>query len=317
MRNVVPALLLVAAAAGCANTSGNTAAACQPLKVKRAARAKSFGGTVFTIVMENHSYADIIGNTLQAPFINQLASQSAVARGYHDSYVHPSEPNYIWLVAGENFGILNDNDPGAGNHITSKSHLVDQIEAAGLTWKAYQESMGAACGVVSHGEYAAKHDPFVYFDDVAGFDGTAMAGSPRCSEHVVDYSELEADVAAGQLPDYAFITPNLIDDMHDGSVADGDAWLAREVPKILGAAAFDAGGVLFLLWDEGGGLPAGDDPPFIAISPHARRGFVSTTPYDSSSYLKTVQTILGLDILPCAPNAATVPAMSDLFTVPL
>jgi phospholipase C len=317
MRKIGPALLLVVAAVGCSNTSGNTAVTCQPLKVKSATRANGFGGTVFTIVMENHSYADIIGNTSEAPFINQLAAGNAVARGYHDSYVHPSEPNYIWLVAGENFGILNDNDPGAGNHITSQSHLVDQIEGAGLSWKAYEESMGNACGVVSRGEYAAKHDPFVYFDDVAGFDGSVMAGSPRCSAHVVDFGTLATDLAAGEMPDYAFITPNMIDDMHDGSIADGDAWLAREVPKILGSAAFRDGGVLFLLWDEGGGLPPGDDPPFIAISPNARRGYVSTALYDSSSYLKTVQMILGLDLLPCAPNATTVPVMADLFTVPL
>jgi acid phosphatase len=314
MRNILAALLV--AAAGCGNTSGNTAVACQPLSVTHAKRASSFSGSVFTIVMENHSYADIIGSQ-DAPFINQLAMQNAVAKGYHDSFVHPSEPNYIWLVAGENFGILNDNDPGPANHIAATSHLADQLENAGLTWKSYQESMGGSCGLVSVGEYAAKHDPFVYFDDLNGWNGSVMKGSARCQDHVVDFAQFEVDLDAGQLPDYVFITPNLLDDMHNGSVAAGDAWLARVVPKILGSDAFNRGGVLFLLWDEGGGLPPGDDPPFIAISPYARRGFVSTTPYDSSSYLKTVQLMLGVDILPCVPAPTKVLAMSDLFTVPL
>ena len=85
--------------------------------------------------------------------------------------------------------------------------------------------------------------------------GTARPFSPsaRCTEHVVDYSQLDADLAAGSVPEYVFITPNLTNDMHDGSIAQGDAWLAREVPKILASDRFKQGGVLFLLWDEGSG----------------------------------------------------------------
>src|SRR5678815_1761201 len=101
-------------------------------------------------------------------------------------------------------------------------------------------------------------------------------------------------------PKYVFITPNLDNNMHDGSVAQGDAWLSREVPKILGSDAFNKGGVLFLLWDEGSGtLSKGDDPPFIAISPNAKAGYVSNVDYDTSSYLKTVQQVLGVEELPC------------------
>jgi phospholipase C len=221
------------------------------------------------------------------------------------------------MVAGENFGILNDNDPGPTNHIASQSHLADQIERAGLTWKSYQESMGAPCGLVSHGGYAVKHDPFAYFDDINGWNGSALQPPPRCAEHIVDYSQLAVDLAAGNVPDYAFITPNLQDDMHDGSIAAGDAWLAREVPSILTSDAFAKGGVLFLLWDEGGGVIAADDPPFIAISPNARPGYVSQVSYDSSSYLKTVEALLGVEPLPCSATPAAVPTMNDLFTVPL
>jgi acid phosphatase len=221
------------------------------------------------------------------------------------------------MVAGENFGILNDNDPGASNHIASTSHIADQIERAGLSWKTYQESMGNPCTLYSHDLYAAKHNPFIYFDDINGWNGTAMTAPPRCLEHVVDYSQLDADLASGKMPQYAFITPNLQNDMHDGSVAQGDAWLSREVPKILGSDAFNHGGVLFLLWDEGGGLIAGDDPPFIAVSPNAKPGYVSQTPYDASSFLKTVETMLGVDALPCSSTPNAVNAMSDLFSAPL
>jgi phospholipase C len=269
---------------------------------------------VFTIVMENHSRAQIIGSAA-APFINSLAAQGAEAAGYHDSYVHPSEPNYIWMIAGENFGILNDDDPNPRGGITSQSHLADQIEAGGLTWKSYQESMGAPCGLTSHGTYAVKHNPFAYFNDINGSDGTAFHPTARCTEHIVDYSVLDADLTSGQLPDYVFITPNMINDMHDGSVAQGDAWLAAEVPKILASDRYKNGGALFLLWDEGSSQ--GDDPPFIVVSPNAKAGFVSQTDYDTSAFLKTVEMILGVAPLPCDPQPDSVPAMADLFTAPL
>jgi phospholipase C len=312
----LPIALPISLIAACANTSGNTSLQCRPISSDRASRPSGWTGTVFTIVMENHSRADVLSGP-DTPFIQSLARQGAVAAGYHDSLVHPSEPNYVWMVAGENFGILNDDDPGPAQHIDSQSHVADQVERAGLTWKAYQEGMGAPCGLESHGEYATKHDPFVYFDDINGWDGTGFARTARCIDHIVDYSQLAADLAANQVPDYVFITPDLLDDMHDGSMAEGDAWLSREVPKILASNAFKNGGVLFLLWDEGGGLPPQDDPPFIVVSPNAKSGYVSNVDYDTSSYLKTVEKIFGVEALPCSSAPAAVQTMKDLFTVPL
>jgi hypothetical protein len=323
LTGLVPTVALAIAGCGAqSSTAGNTLAECRPLAAPTAASASGvlstrpagLDGSVFVIVMENHSRGDIIGNA-SAPYINGLAQQYAQAAGYHDSYIHPSEPNYLWMVAGENFGILNDNDPGPANTASSQSHLADQIENAGLTWKSYQESMGAPCGLKSHGAYAAKHNPFVYFNDINGWNGTSFQPPARCTEHVVDYSQLDADLAAGQVPTYAFITPNMINDMHDGSVADGDKWLSREVPKILASDAYKHGGVLFLLWDEGSS--GGDDPPFIVISPNAKPTYVSQKDYDTSAYLKTVQTILAVEPLPCDAEPASVPIMDDLFAVPL
>jgi phospholipase C len=317
MRKFAPvaAALTIVAAVGCANTSGNTAVSCNGVSAQDAKPSHDWQGTVFTIVMENKGKKDIMGNS-SAPFINSLAQQNAVAAGYHDSYVHPSEPNYLEMVAGENFGVLDDDEPSS-HHIDAKAHIADQLELQGMTWKAYEESMGAPCGLTGQYPYEPKHNPFVFFNDINGWDGKQFNPATRCNQHVVDYSQLDADLAAGTLPKYVFITPNMISDMHDGSVADGDAWLSREVPKILGSKAFNNGGVLFLLWDEGGGYPQGDDPPMIVISPHAKRGFVSQTPYDTSSYLKTAQKILGLQSLPCNPKSDSVQSMDELFDVPL
>jgi phospholipase C len=308
---------IAAALVGCTstNTAGNTSATCQPVAVAAASPPVGWDGTVFTIVMENKSRGDILGNA-DAPFINQLVKQGALANGYHDPYVHPSEANYLWMVSGENFGVLDDSDP-IDHPITSKSHLADQIEAAGLTWKTYQESMGAPCGVTSHDRYAAKHDPFVFFTDINGWDGTQFQPSQRCLDHVVDYSQLAKDVAANTIPKYAFITPNLDDDMHDGTIKQGDQWLSQEVPKLMATDAYKNGGVIFLLWDEGGGSPAADDPPFLAISPYANAGMTSQVDYDTSSYLKTVQTVLGITELPCNVDPTSVEIMSDMFAVPM
>jgi hypothetical protein len=296
------------------NDSGNTSVACRPITQTVADRPAGWQGTVFTIVMENHSSSQIFGDA-DAPYINALAAQGAVAAGYHDSYVHPSEPNYLWMVAGENFGILDDNDPGPSNAIASQSHLADQIELAGLTWRAYEDGMGQPCGLQSHDRYAAKHDPFVYFTDIDGWDGTQFVPGARCTEHVVDYSALDADIAADAVPDYVFITPDLDHDMHDGTVAQGDAWLATEVPKILATNAYQRGGVLFLLWDEG--ASSGDSPPFIVVSPNVTPGTVSQTSYDTSSFLLTVEKMLGVEALPCSADPGAVAPMSDLFAIPL
>jgi hypothetical protein len=302
--------------AGCHGpaTYGNTDVACRPLTVAKAARPAAWRGTVFVIVMENHSSDQIAGNAA-APTFQSLFAMGAQAAGYHDPYVHPSEPNYLWMVAGENFGILDDNDPGPQNTVASTSHLADQIEHAGLTWRAYEESMGAPCGLVSHDTYAAKHDPFVYFDDINGWDGATFAPGARCFDHVVDYSQLADDLASGRAPDYAFITPDLQHDMHDGTIAQADAWLASALPPILGSDAYKQGGALFVLWDEG--ASESDDPPFVAASPNGRPSFVSQVPYDTSSFLLTVEKMLGVDALPCAAQPTTVQAMADLFSAKL
>jgi phospholipase C len=321
MRTSLEKLLLgsftgVLAIAGCADTSGNTSVECAAISATEAKPPAEWKGTVFTIVMENKSRGDIFGNS-SAPYINALAKDNAVANNYHDNYVHPSEPNYIWMIAGQNFGILDDGDP-AKHSIDSTSHIADQLELAGLTWKTYQQSMGEPCGVTSHGRYAAKHNPFVYFDDINGWDGKTFQPSPRCNEHVVDYSELANDIANNTLPKYVFITPDLDHDMHDGSIATGDAWLAQEMPKLMSTDAYKNGGVIFLTWDEGSGtFGSDDDPPFLAISPLVKPGFASSVRYDTSSYLLTVQSILGVEPLPCAEDRTAVKSMTDLFTAPV
>jgi phospholipase C len=274
--------------------------------------------TVFIILMENHSWSSITSST-SANYINKtLVPMSSYATQYYNPPgIHPSEPNYIWLEAGDNFGIIDDADPDpASRHLTTTDHLATQLEKAGVSWKAYQEDIsGAECPIASAGLYAAKHDPFVFFDDTTN---NISATSAHCIAHVRPYSELATDLAGSKAAQYNFITPNLCNDMHgaggctsSNTIKMGDTWLSTEVPKILASAQYKDGGALFVTWDESSG---GDGPiGMIVVSPLAKGGgYNNTTHYDHSSTLKTMEEIFGVTLLRGAAAAGT-NDLADLF----
>ena len=166
---------------------------------------------------------------------------------------------------------------------------------------------------------AVQGTPFEKLSDqMVGPLAYGISDDPVAAAKVLHAYAKENDklvIKGGAMPNYVFITPNLVNDMHDGSISQGDTWLANEVPKILASSAYQNGGALFVLWDEGSSQ--GDDPPFMVVSPHARAGFVSQVEYDTSAFLKTTQAMLGVEALPCATDPAIVPVMSDLFTAPM
>jgi len=252
--------------------------------------------TVFLVLMENHNWSDIQGSA-SAPYLNSLLSMGAHAEQYFNPPgIHPSEPNYLWLEAGSNFGILNDLNPST-NHQSTTDHLVTQLETAGVTWRSYQEGIsGTTCPLTAVGHYAPKHNPMVFFDDVTNTNSTTSA---RCIAHVRPYTELATDLSAGTVAQYNFITPDLCHDMHNtcqplnNSVAQGDTWLAGTVPRILRSAAYRRNGAIIITWDEGEG---GDGPiGMIVLSPLARgHGFASYVRYTHSSTLRTLEEIFGV-----------------------
>jgi phosphatidylinositol-3-phosphatase len=270
--------------------------------------------TVFLIVMENHNWSQI-KDSPSAPYINQtLLPMGAHAEAYYNPPgLHPSEPNYLWLEAGTNFGIRNDHDP-ATNHQSSTDHLTALLDAAGISWKSYQEGIkGDNCPLASRKLYAAKHNPMVFFDDVTNQND---AKSAHCIGHVRPYSELAGDLANGTVARYNFITPDLCHDMHNSSgcttsdtVKNGDTWLAAEVPTILDSAAYQDGGIVFITWDEG----EGSDGPIgmIVLSRDAKAGYSNSIPYSHSSTLRTLQEIFGVE--PLLGDAANATDLSDLF----
>jgi hypothetical protein len=268
--------------------------------------------TVFVIVMENQNWARILGDT-NCPYINNTLLPLASRAEYYftPTNLHPSEPNYIWLEAGTNFGILDDGSPTT-NHVCSTHHLVNLLEGAAVSWRTYQEGYIAGTDPLTNNyPYLARHNPFVFFDDVA-------TNQARLTNHFRPYSELSPDLQANNVARYNFITPNITNDMHDAVSVDssprrqGDDWLAQEVPKILASAAYTNKGALFILWDEGDNNVSDGPIGLILVSPLARgRGYTNRHYYTHSSFLRTLQEIFG--VRPLLGDAAHAADLSDLF----
>jgi hypothetical protein len=268
--------------------------------------------TVFLIVLENRDWAGIVGNS-SCPYINNtlLPLASRAERYYTPPNLHPSEPNYLWLEAGTNFGIRDDLPPTV-NRVRSTNHLVTLLSGAGISWKAYQENIsGAECPLADSFPYIARHNPFVFFDDVT--ESTA-----DCTNHIRPYEELAADLAANTAARYNFITPNATNDMHHlapGSLSlekQSDDWLAREVPKILASPAYANNGALFIVWDEGDNEVSDGPIGLILLSPLAKgHGYANKIYYAHSSLLRTLQEIFGVE--PLMGDAVNATDLSDLF----
>ncbi len=274
-----------------------------PVQVQPSPRAAIAGGNpahIAVLVMENEEFGDIIGSP-SAPYINGLARRYALARGMY-AIGHPSLPNYLALTGGSRFGISSD----CTSCSVRASSIVDQLAHAHLSWRAYMEGLPRACFTGSgSGDYAKKHDPFVYY--------TRVVGNPASCANVVSLARLGRDERGGTLPRFVWITPNLCHDMHDCSVATGDRFLSRLVPPLLRSLGHS--GLLFLTWDEGASddgccrLASGGHVVTIVAGPGALRGARMNSPADHYSVLQTIEDLLGLPRLrgaacPCTPSLA-------------
>ncbi len=302
-----PLLLGVLSAVGpAAAARPATAAAAGPCG--RVATAPQYKHVIW-IWMENRSYRSIIGSA-QAPFINRLAAECGLATNYHN-VSHPSLPNYIAATSGLGYSAISKFTPDCSPS-SSCSTSARSIFSQGETWRAYEESMPSTCDRSNSGEYAVRHNPPPYYTTLTG-----------CAKFDVPYSRLATDLAAGKLPAFSFITPNLIDDMHDGTVADGDKWLASNLPKILSSPEYHSGStVVILTWDEGENGAAskcatnttdvGCHVATIVISPSTKPGTKSATLFNHYSLLGTAEQLLHLSKLGLA---ASFPTMTKAFNL--
>jgi phosphatidylinositol-3-phosphatase len=265
---------------------------------------------VFLIVLENHAFSQVIGSPFM-PYLNSLAAQHSLATNYFAN-THPSIGNYFMLTTG-NIETNNDAFPGT----VSSDSIPRAFASAGKTWKAYMESLpsvGYTGGDVY--PYFKHHNPFAYMTDVLGSSAETANLSP--------FTQLASDMAAGALPNFAFIAPNAEDDGHDcptgGSacldtdkLAAADNWLKNNIDPLIKSPAL-ANSVFIIVFDEsldvdvvnGGGKIA-----WVMAGSHVKSAFKSTTTYQHQSTLRLIMDLLGVADHP--GNSATAPTMLEFF----
>ncbi|MGD0220119.1 MAG: alkaline phosphatase family protein [Acidimicrobiales bacterium] len=258
-----------------------TSARCGTLR-----RVPSYHHVVW-ILMENEGYTNIIGSPA-APYLNGLAASCGLASNYA-AVSHPSLPNYIALTSGSTQGITDDAEPSA--HRLSVASVFSELAG---DWRALEESMPENCDKVTSGDYAARHNPAVYYTDL----------TTTCPKDDIPLRQ-PLNLSAA----FTFITPNICDDMHSCPVATGDAWLSRFVPRILNSAPYRANmTVLFITFDEG--TTASNTVPTFVIAPSVPRALRVASAYTHYSLLRTTEQLLRL-----APfgAAARAPSMLAAF----
>ena len=251
---------------------------------------------VYVIIFENKEYSSVVGSS-SAPYINSLISQYGLSTSFYAER-HPSEPNYIALTSGGTQGIADD-----GVYNLGVNNLFDQITASGRTWKSVMQGYPGNCSTVSSssavtdgvgksGAYVRKHDPAISYTSISG-------NSAKCA-NITNLASFDPAAA-----NFQFITPNMINDMHDGTVADGDNFLKAFLPKITSSSAF-ANSVVYVTFDEGTtNVNGGGHIMTIAITPNMTASYKTSASYTHYSMLRTIEQAWGLPYLGGAASASS------------
>jgi hypothetical protein len=284
---------------------------------------------VIVFMFENENLGSVIDNK-KAPYMSSIATECGYASNYSDNCFSTnlvSLPHYLALTSGSNC------DTGLGTTGTTCITTDEQpvtttlsttsIFAQATSWKGYQESMPSNCGTSASGEYAAKHNPPAYYSTltscstydipIAAVTCNAKTTMTSCGSPSNAFTD---DLAADTLPAYSFVTPNLLNDMHDGTVTQGDNWFYTYLPLVLQSKAYLNGQVaIFVLWDEQSTLVFGGPTPNFFVSPYITAGTVSATQVNHFSSLLAAEKMLGITTyLGCAsgtpPGGGTCPAGS-------
>jgi hypothetical protein len=239
------------------------------------------------VVMENHSYNDIIGSS-SAPYITSLSKSGAnFTRSF--AVTHPSEPNYLALFSGSTQGITDDSCP----HSFATANLGSELITAGKSFTGYSESMPSDgyTGCQS-GQYYRKHNPWVNFTNVPS------SSNLRFSDFPSNYSTL---------PSVSVVVPNICNDMHDCSVATGDTWLKNHIDSYVQWAKAN-NGLLILTFDEDD-HSQNNQIPTIFIGQHVKTGNYS----EQVNHYRVLRTIEDAYSLAYAGNSANYSPITDVW----
>lgn len=261
-------------------------ASAQPLAVQPCGRSTGSPAHykhVIWIVMENHSFGQVIGSE-DAPFENSLAQACGLATHYR-AVTHPSLPNYLAATGGATFGVRHDRFPAA--KAIDAPTVFSEVAGSGRQWRTYSESMAGNCR--AEGRFGFARNPAAYF----------AGPRQRCARWdvpmgTVDHGNLASALANNHLPAFSLMIPNLCDATHGCPVSRGDAWLSRWIDRITSSASYrDGSTAVFLTWDEGNN-DRGRHVPLIAVSPTTPRGATTGARFDHYSLLKTTADLLGI-----------------------
>jgi hypothetical protein len=332
---------------------------------------------VFIIILENKGFDETFGPGSPAVYLSQtLTQQGQLLRQYYATG-HVSLDNYVSLVSGQAPNVDTQSDcqlytdfvgapaldadgQAVGQGCVYPSFvptIADQLAAARRTWKGYMQDMGnspttpATCrhpalnsqddtqSARDGDQYAARHNPFVYFHSIID--------SPSCDRNVVPLTELPTDLErVSTTPNYVFITPNLCEDGHDapcvdgrpGGLASADLFLQEWVPRIVGSRAFRHRGLLIVTFDEGevsgSGFdssaccnepsgpntgapgvtgPGGGRVGAVLVSRFIRPGSVNDTPYNHYALLRSIEDLFHLGHVGYAAQDGLAPFGNDVF----
>ncbi len=266
---------------------------------------------VFLIMMENTDYAQIIGDTKNAPFTNSLRAKGTLLRNYNANY-HPSDENYLAIAAGDT--LVRGAVYFPHLHLRQRN-IADNIEAAHKSWRAYEQGMGTPCNTTTTYDkhYEPDDAPFVNFTDI-------FNDKSRCRAHVVDTSQLATDLAsAATTPAFAWMAADGFDDGEDSgngappSLRAQDSWLKTTLTPLFASPAWRTQrSLLILTWDESNTLRNNHIAGFVLGSQGlVRAGAVSDTDYDHYSTARTIEAALGLP--PLTPNDHYAQPLNDAF----
>ncbi|BBX74655.1 acid phosphatase [Mycobacterium shinjukuense] len=257
-----------------------------PARIGRAAAALPTFAHVVIVVEENRSQSAIIGNG-EAPFINALAAGGAMmAQSFAET--HPSEPNYLALFAGDTFGLTKNVCPVDGG---TMPNLASELLAAGHTFVGYAEDLPAVGSTVcAAGKYGRKHVPWVNFSNVP----------PTLS---VPFSAFPPPANYPSLPTVSFVIPNNDNNMHDGSIARGDAWLNRHLSAYADWSRAN-NSLLIVTWDEDD-HSSRNQIPTVFYGAHVRPGTYQEA-INHYNVLATLEQMYGLPKTGHAANASPI-----------
>jgi phosphatidylinositol-3-phosphatase len=236
---------------------------------------------VVVAVFENEAAGAVIGSSA-APYLTGLARSGANFTDAH-GVTHPSEPNYLAMFSGSTHGVTDDRCPLS----FSGGNLAGQLRAAGLSFVGYSEGLPATgyTGCTS-GNYARKHNPWVDFPALPASVNQPLSAMPG---------------TFADLPTVSFVVPDLCNDMHDCSVATGDAWArAHLAPYASWARTHDS--LLIVTFDEDNGTAANHIATFVVGA--GVRQTASSQRIDHYSLLRTLEEMYRLPPLGAAASAA-------------